>query len=79
MELGGKSALIVCADADIKLAADIAMMAILQRVAIASSAVFTRQAAFEHAIVTRVARIRMGDPRSMRPPISARDRICPPR
>ena len=68
MELGGKSALIVCADADIELAADIAMMANFYssgQVCTNGTRVFvhhTRQAAFERAIVTRVARICMGDP-----------------
>lgn len=68
MELGGKSPLIVFADADIELAADIAMMANFYssgQVCTNGTRVFVHQsikAAFERAISARVARIRMGDP-----------------
>ncbi len=68
MELGGKSPLIVCADADIELAADIAMMANFYssgQVCTNGTRVFvhhTLKAAFEQAVLARVARIRMGDP-----------------
>ena len=68
MELGGKSPLIVFADADIELAADIAMIANFyssDQVCTNGTRVFVHQsikAAFERAISARVARIRMGDP-----------------
>ncbi len=68
MELGGKSPLIVFADADIELAADIAMMANFYssgQVCTNGTRVFVHQsikAAFERAISARVSRIRMGDP-----------------
>lgn len=68
MELGGKSPLIVCDDADLDLAADIAMMANFYssgQVCTNGTRVFvpTRaKAAFEEKILARVARIRPGDP-----------------
>lgn len=67
MELGGKSPLIVCEDANLDLAADIAMMANFYssgQVCTNGTRVFipTRfKAAFEEKILTRVARIRPGD------------------
>lgn len=69
MELGGKSPLIICDDADIERAADIAMMANFYssgQVCTHGTRVFVpraMQAAFEQAVLQRVARIRMGDPR----------------
>ena len=68
MELGGKSPLIVCDDADINKAADIAMMANFYstgQVCTNGTRVFVpkaMQADFEAAIVTRVQRIKLGDP-----------------
>jgi len=68
MELGGKSPLIVCADADLDLAADVAMMANFYsagQVCTNGTRVFvprTRLAAFEGKLLDRVARIRIGDP-----------------
>ncbi|WP_422506707.1 betaine-aldehyde dehydrogenase [Stenotrophomonas sp. GZD-301] len=68
MELGGKSPLIVCADADLDLAADVAMMANFYssgQVCTNGTRVFvprTSLAAFEAKLLERVARIRIGDP-----------------
>ena len=67
MELGGKSPLIIFDDADLDLAADIAMMANFYssgQVCTNGTRVFvpTRlQAAFEEKILARIARIRAGD------------------
>ena len=68
MELGGKSPLIICDDADIDLAADIAMMANFYssgQVCTNGTRVFvhaTLKARFEEAVLARVARIRIGHP-----------------
>lgn len=68
MELGGKSPLIVCEDANLDLAADIAMMANFYssgQVCTNGTRVFVParlKAAFEEKILARVARIRPGDP-----------------
>lgn len=68
MELGGKSPLIILADADIARAADIAMMANFYssgQVCTNGTRVFvpaSLKKAFEAAILERVARIRAGDP-----------------
>lgn len=68
MELGGKSPLIIFADADLDRAADIAMMANFYssgQVCTNGTRVFvpaTMKKAFEAALLQRVARIRMGDP-----------------
>ncbi|WP_226570405.1 betaine-aldehyde dehydrogenase [Mangrovibacter yixingensis] len=68
MELGGKSPLIICEDAPIEMAADIAMMANFfssGQVCTNGTRVFvpaTMKTAFEAAICERVARIRAGDP-----------------
>lgn len=68
MELGGKSPLIICADADIDLAADVAMMANFYssgQVCTNGTRVFVPhalQADVEQALRERVARIRIGDP-----------------
>ncbi|KAA8733228.1 betaine-aldehyde dehydrogenase [Acinetobacter qingfengensis] len=68
MELGGKSPLIICDDADINKAADIAVMANFfssGQVCTNGTRVFVPESmkiAFEAAIVERVQRIRMGDP-----------------
>ncbi len=68
MELGGKSPLIITADADIDMAADIAMMANFYssgQVCTNGTRVFIpkqHKSAFEQAIVERVKRIRLGDP-----------------
>ncbi len=68
MELGGKSPLIVFADADLDRAADIAMMANFYssgQVCTNGTRVFAHtsiKAAFEAKVVQRVQRIRMGDP-----------------
>lgn len=68
MELGGKSPLIICDDADIDLAADIAMMANFYssgQVCTNGTRVFvpsSMQANFEAALLERVQRIRIGDP-----------------
>jgi betaine-aldehyde dehydrogenase len=70
MELGGKSPLIVFADADLERAADIAMMANFYssgQVCTNGTRVFVHrsiQAAFEKKVVERVQRIRMGDPQA---------------
>ena len=68
MELGGKSPLIICDDADIDLAADIAMMANFYssgQVCTNGTRVFVHAALksrFEEAVLARVARIRIGHP-----------------
>ncbi|MDU9389502.1 betaine-aldehyde dehydrogenase [Pseudomonas japonica] len=68
MELGGKSPLIICEDADLDKAADIAMMANFYssgQVCTNGTRVFvpaSMKAAFEAKIVERVARIRVGNP-----------------
>ncbi|MFT4020740.1 MAG: betaine-aldehyde dehydrogenase, partial [Acinetobacter sp.] len=68
MELGGKSPLIVCDDADLNRAADIAVMANFfssGQVCTNGTRVFvpsSRLAEFEQAVVERVQRIRIGDP-----------------
>jgi len=68
MELGGKSPLIICADADLDLAADVAMMANFYsagQVCTNGTRVFVPQALLadmEQALRERVARIRIGDP-----------------
>ncbi|WP_372382278.1 betaine-aldehyde dehydrogenase [Xanthomonas sp. NCPPB 1068] len=68
MELGGKSPLIVCADADLDLAADIAMMANFYssgQVCTNGTRVFVPRAlrnAFEARLLARVQRIHIGDP-----------------
>lgn len=68
MELGGKSPLIVFPDADIERAADIAVMANFfssGQVCTNGTRVFVHDAigaAFQAAVLERVARIRMGDP-----------------
>lgn len=66
MELGGKSPLIVCADADLDLAADIAMMANFYssgQVCTNGTRVFVPRAlrnAFEARLLARVQRIHIG-------------------
>lgn len=68
MELGGKSPLVVCADADLDRAADIAVMANFfssGQVCTNGTRVFVPralQADFEARVLARVARIRVGDP-----------------
>lgn len=68
MELGGKSPLIICADAQIDRAADIAVMANFfssGQVCTNGTRVFIPEqlkADFENAVVERVKRIRMGNP-----------------
>ncbi|TCM65785.1 betaine aldehyde dehydrogenase [Acinetobacter calcoaceticus] len=68
MELGGKSALIICDDADIDKAADIAMMANFfssGQVCTNGTRVFipaSMKTAFEQALLQRVKNIRLGDP-----------------
>ena len=68
MELGGKSPLIICEDADLDRAADIAMMANFYssgQVCTNGTRVFVPralQARFESKIVERVKRIRLGSP-----------------
>ena len=68
MELGGKSALIVCDDANLERAADIAMMANFYssgQVCTNGTRVFvpnTLKHAFEQMVVERTRRIRLGDP-----------------
>lgn len=68
MELGGKSPLIICEDAHLDRAADIAVMANFfssGQVCTNGTRVFvptSLKAAFEQAVVERVQRIRMGDP-----------------
>jgi betaine-aldehyde dehydrogenase len=71
MELGGKSALIVFADADLDRAADVAMMANFYssgQICTNGTRVFVHrsiQQVFEEKIIQRVRRIRIGDPRQM--------------
>ena len=68
MELGGKSPLIICDDADLDLAADVAMMANFYssgQVCTNGTRVFVSRgslAAFEAKLLARVKRIRIGDP-----------------
>ena len=68
MELGGKSPLIICEDADLNLAADIAMMANFYssgQVCTNGTRVFiplALKAEFEDKILQRIPYIRMGDP-----------------
>lgn len=68
MELGGKSALILCEDADLDRAADVALMANFYssgQVCTNGARVFVPRglkAAFEAAVLARVKRIRIGDP-----------------
>ena len=68
MELGGKSALIICEDAHLERAADIAMMANFfstGQVCTNGTRVFIPkklQNAFENLLLERVQRIRIGDP-----------------
>lgn len=68
MELGGKSPLLILPDADIDQAADIAMMANFYssgQVCTNGTRVFvhrSQKAALEQALITRVKRIRLGDP-----------------
>ncbi|WP_180038399.1 betaine-aldehyde dehydrogenase [Acinetobacter sp. YH16052] len=68
MELGGKSPLIICEDADLDLAADIAMMANFYssgQVCTNGTRVFVPlalKAEFEEKILQRIPYIRMGDP-----------------
>ncbi|WP_337264716.1 MULTISPECIES: betaine-aldehyde dehydrogenase [unclassified Serratia (in: enterobacteria)] len=68
MELGGKSPLLILPDADIDLAADIAMMANFYssgQVCTNGTRVFihrSQKAALEQALITRVKRIRLGEP-----------------
>ncbi|MFU8926036.1 betaine-aldehyde dehydrogenase [Acinetobacter puyangensis] len=68
MELGGKSPLIICDDADLNKAADIAVMANFfssGQVCTNGTRVFVPKALladFEAAVVERVQRVRMGDP-----------------
>ena len=68
MELGGKSPLIICADADLDRAADIAMMANFYssgQVCTNGTRVFVPRAllaSFEGKLLERVKRIRIGDP-----------------
>ncbi|MDO4907932.1 betaine-aldehyde dehydrogenase [Neisseria sp.] len=68
MELGGKSPLIICEDADLGLAADIALMANFYssgQVCTNGTRVFVPaklKTDFEAAVLERVARIRIGDP-----------------
>ncbi|NOY21860.1 aldehyde dehydrogenase family protein, partial [Shigella flexneri] len=67
-ELGGKSPLIICADADLDRAADIAVMANFfssGQVCTNGTRVFVPKnlkSAFEQAVIERVKRIRIGDP-----------------
>ena len=71
MELGGKSPLIVFADADLDRAADVALMANFYssgQVCTNGTRVFVHQsmqAAFEAKVLERVRRIRLGDPQDM--------------
>jgi betaine-aldehyde dehydrogenase len=71
MELGGKSPLIVFADADLERAADVAMMANFYssgQVCTNATRVFVHEsvkATFEAKVLERVSRIRMGDPQNM--------------
>lgn len=71
MELGGKSPLIICDDADLDRAADIAMMANFfssGQVCTNGTRVFIPhhlQAQFEGKILERIARIRLGNPQDI--------------
>jgi len=71
MELGGKSPLIICDDADINKAADIAVMANFfssGQVCTNGTRVFIPESlkvAFENAVLERVKRIRIGNPMHM--------------
>ncbi|NQW80830.1 MAG: betaine-aldehyde dehydrogenase [Polaromonas sp.] len=71
MELGGKSPLIVFADADLERAADVAMMANFYsagQVCTNGTRVFVHasiKVAFEQAVLARVRRMRIGDPLQM--------------
>lgn len=71
MELGGKSPVVICDDADLDLAADIAVMANFYssgQVCTNGTRVFIPkklQQAFEEKVLTRVKRIKMGDPQDM--------------
>jgi len=71
MELGGKSPLIIFADADLDRAADVAMMANFYssgQVCTNGTRVFVHRSvkqAFEGKIIERVQRIRLGDPQEM--------------
>lgn len=68
MELGGKSPLIICDDADLDMAADVAMMANFYssgQVCTNGTRVFipnTLKTDFENKILERIARIRIGNP-----------------
>lgn len=68
MELGGKSPLIITEDADVEMAADVAVMANFfssGQVCTNGTRVFVPKLmleAFEQAVVTRVKRIRLGNP-----------------
>ncbi|KXU38584.1 betaine-aldehyde dehydrogenase [Ventosimonas gracilis] len=70
MELGGKSPLIICKDADLNRAADIAMMANFfssGQVCTNGTRVFIEHSLknkFEDLIIERVKRIRLGDPQN---------------
>jgi betaine-aldehyde dehydrogenase len=72
MELGGKSPLIICEDADLSRAADIAVMANFfssGQVCTNGTRVFVPralQARFEAKVLARVQRIRLGDPQDER-------------
>lgn len=71
MELGGKSPLIVFADADLERAADVAVMANFYssgQVCTNGTRVFVHRSlkeSFEARVLERVARIRLGDPQDM--------------
>ncbi len=71
MELGGKSPLIIFADADLDRAADVALMANFYssgQVCTNGTRVFVHQwiqAAFEAKVLERVRRIRLGDPQNI--------------
>ncbi|MFB2577636.1 betaine-aldehyde dehydrogenase [Acinetobacter sp. c2-A9] len=68
MELGGKSPLVICPDANVNLAADIAMMANFYssgQVCTNGTRVFVpkaMQADFEQAILKRIPSVKVGDP-----------------
>ena len=71
MELGGKSPLIIFADADLERAADVAVMANFYssgQVCTNGTRVFVHRSlkeSFEAKVLERVARIRLGDPQDM--------------
>ncbi|MEB0011152.1 betaine-aldehyde dehydrogenase [Glaciimonas sp. Gout2] len=71
MELGGKSPLIVFADADLERAADVAVMANFYssgQVCTNGTRVFVHRSlkeSFEAMVLERVARVRLGDPQDM--------------